>query len=256
MKWLLIFAPILCAAQIHDQVEIRLAPGIPSEAVFVRYALSNGGIGGWIQPRPGQSSIIIDTAQSAVPASRIKALIYTPGCAMRTLDLPLRADTSAEYAFTCSPLPTIAITGVLTRFDRLYGHSVTLEPSYIARWASAFLGIANEIPPAIPVGEPVQLPSDGRFRISIPDLSRDPLAGAPENAGEIEIRATDATTGANIAQLIPSPSYRMRTRLGGLLIQPAYPVDITFAPCSVNPPQIHDANGFARRPAPSDACDR
>ena len=62
-------------------------------------------------------------------------------------------------------------------------------------------------------------------------------------------------TGAIIAQLVPTDPATLKTPMGGLKIRSEYPPGMVFAPCAANPPQVHDAIGFARRPARFDACD-
>ena len=90
----------------------------------------------------------------------------------------------------------------------------------------------------------------------MPDLSQDPLAGAPDHAGEIQIWASDKTTDRLIAQLIPVGLGLMTTRMGGLKILSEYPSELMFAPCLANPATLHDRVGFAVRPGSSDQCDR
>jgi hypothetical protein len=95
------------------------------------------------------------------------------------------------------------ITGTLARSDRLYGRAVKLQAKYVARWAQQFLGLGDDIVTDIPVGDAVYLPADGRFRLSVPNLSQDPLAGAPDHSGELQIWARDKTSEDMVAQLIP-----------------------------------------------------
>jgi hypothetical protein len=237
-------------------IEIKLPRGAISENVFVRYLLAGEEFGGWVQPHPGVSSYFISTTHEGRPATRIKALLYAPGCAIQTLDLPVSGSNNQQYFFICQPLPSVWIVGTLTRADRLYGREVKLQAKYVARWAQSFLGLGDSIVTTIPVGDVAYLSPDGSFSLSVPDFSQDPLAGAPDHLGELQIWARDKTSGDIVAQLIPAGPQIIKTRMGGLKIQTEYPSKTVFAPCAANPPRVHDAIGFALRPDPGDACDR
>jgi len=227
-----------------------------SESVFVRYLLAGEEFGAWVQPHPGVSSYFITTTHEGRPATRIKALLYAPGCAIQILDLPVSGSNNQQYSFICRPLLSVSIAGALTRSDRLYGREVKLQAKYVARWAQSLLELGDGIVTAIPVGDVAYLSPDGRFRLSVPDLSQDPLAGASDHPGELQIWARDKTSDDIVAQLIPAAPRAIKTRMGGLKIQSEYPSETVFAPCVANPRQLHDATGFALRPGASDSCDR
>ncbi len=180
------------------------------------------------------------------PASRIKAILYAPGCEIRVLDLYLSGPSAPQYAFECASLPSTEIQGVVKRTADAAKHPVRLEARYPARWAAPFLGIDRFIVTGIPVGEPVRLEADGRFRMVIPDLSQDPIAGA-ERDGELEIWARDEGTGAVVAELIPAEGGSTTAQRGRLRIQREYPQGISFAACPQNSQMNHDRFGFAIR---------
>ena len=244
------------AARPSHYIEIKLPRWVNSESVFVRYQLVGEVYVGWVQPHAGVSSYFISTTYEGRPVTRIKALLYAPGCAIQTLDLPASGSNNQQYSFVCQPLSSIGITGGLTRMDRLYGRQVKVQAKYVARWAQSFLESGNDIVTTIPVGDAAYPSPDGRFRLSVPDFSQDPLAGAPDHPGELQIWASDKTSDRLVAQLILARPAVMKTRMGGLKILSEYPSDLVFAPCVANPAPVHDANGFALRPGSSDFCDR
>jgi hypothetical protein len=106
------------------------------------------------------------------------------------------------------------------------------------------------------VGDVADLSAGERFRLSIPDLARDPLAGAADHAGEIQIWVRDKASGDDVAQLVPEASTGFATRMGGLKIQREYPPETVFAPCAL--PRslvlVH-RDGFTIRDF-KDPCDR
>jgi hypothetical protein len=265
VAWLLIALVLAvgdCSGQIprvqagpSHHVEIKLSREMTSDTVFIRYVLDRDNFGGWVQPRPGVSSYFISTTHEGRPATRIRALLYAPGCAIQTLDLPVLG-VNQQYDFICQPLPSVWIAGALTRSDRLYRHEVKLQAKYVARWAQPFFGFGSGIVTSIPVGSGAYPSADGRFRLSVPDLSQDPLAGASDHPGELQIWARDKTSDDIVAQLTPAAPQVIKVRMGGLKIQKEYLSEIAFAPCAVSPPQLHDKMGFALRPDAGDSCDR
>ena len=236
-------------------VEIKLPPEVLSETFFARYVLAGQDFGGWVRPLPGISSYGIGTTFEGRPVTGIKAILYAPGCAIQTLDLHLTGSDNPQFLFLCRPTRDIAIQGALILSERLYGHKVKLQAKYIARWAQSFLGLDDSFVTSIPIGDVAHLSADGRFRLVIPDLSQDPLARTPDHPGEIQVWAKDETSDAIVAKLIPTGPLFIKARMGGLKVRNQYPSEVVFAPCAANSAQRHDKEGFAMRPAISDACD-
>ena len=94
----LLLAAVCCAQTRY--LEIELSPEISSEKVFIRYRLDNEDLGGWVQPHPGVSAYWISTMREGQAATRIKALLHAPGCAIQTLDLPLSGTNNQKYSMT------------------------------------------------------------------------------------------------------------------------------------------------------------
>jgi len=255
--FLLLLAGI-CFAQPNPShhIEIKLAPAIISERVFIRYMLAGDDFGDWVQPRPGVSSYFISTTHEGRQATRIKALLYAPGCAIQTLDLSVSASTNPQYSFICQPLPNISIAGTLTGMDRLYNRDVKLQARYVARWAESFFELGPHILTAVPVGEAASVSPDGRFRLSVPDFSQDVLVGAPNLPGELQIWAIDKTSNQIVAELILSRPESLKTRMAGLKIQSEYPPELIFGFCAADYRRPHDAFGFAFRQDDTLACER
>jgi hypothetical protein len=184
-------------------ISIHIPDGVSSENVFIRYILAGEDIGGWVQARADVSSYVIATMHEGQAAARIKAIIYAPGCAIQTIDLPLSSSTNPPYSFLCQPLSSVRISGKLTQTERLSGREVKVQARYIARWAGDFLGLSAAIPLTIPAGDAVDLSADNSFQISIPDLSRDPRAGTSDHPGELEIWAKDKSENHRLKAVAP-----------------------------------------------------
>jgi hypothetical protein len=236
-------------------VAITPPESVKSENVFIRYILAGEELGGLVQPRPGVSVYVIGTTRGDSSAAGIKAVLYAPGCGIQTLDISLSNSDNPQYPFACLPLGSIGIAGKLVQTERLSGHEVKIQAKYVARWAQAFLGL-GDILVSIPVGDVVFLSAENTFRISVPDLVRDPLAGAADHPGEIQIWAGDKSTGDDIGQLIPAGHPAFKTRMGGLKIQGEYPRETVFAPCALpHSLVLIRRDGFRIRDF-NDPCDR
>jgi hypothetical protein len=267
LRWLAGFVGILillaafCSAQTPTPadpsryVEIKLPPEVISETFFARYVLAGQDFGGWVHPLPNISSYGISTTFEGSPVTGIKAILYAPGCSIQTLELHLSGADNPQFQFICQPMGNISIQGALILSERLYGRKVKLQAKYIARWAQSFLGLDESIVTSIPIGDMAYPSADGRFRLELPDLSQDPLAGTPDHPGEIQVWAKDETSDAIVAKLIPEEPLFLKARMGGLKVRNQYPSEVVFAPCAESSAQPHDRIGFAMRPALRDACD-
>jgi len=235
---------VACCAQTR-YLEIELSPGILSESIFIRYRLDSDDLGGWVQPRPSVSSYWISTLH----ATRIRALLYAPSCAIQTLDLPLSGSNNQKYSLNCQTLPKVVITGLLTRKELLAGREVNLQARYVARWAQPFFGFDPQLITTVPIGDVVNVSPDGHFKLQIPDFSED-------SPGEIQIWAREKFSDKIVAQLLPAGPQSIKTRMGGLKIQSDYPAEIVFVPCTEHPNRVQDAFGFTLRSNDADACER
>ena len=254
----------LCSGQVSSQppaspahyLEIKLPRGVISEKVFIRYLLSGEEFGGWVRPVPGVSSYFVGTTNLGRQATRIKALLYAPGCAIQILDLPVSESSNPQYNFACRPLPEVEITGTVPCKDRLIGRDVKLQAKYVARWAQSFLELGDGIVTTIPIGDMVEVSAEGRFRLPAPDFSQDPLAGTPDHPGDLQIWAIDKANNTLVAQLVPTEPAAIKARMGGLKIRSEYPSETVFARCATNWRLRHGVFGFAVRQDACDECDR
>ncbi len=236
-------------------VEIQIPAGVRSEKLFIRYVLAGDKVGGLIEPRSSVSSYIISTALAGGSATGIKAILYAPACAIQTLDVEFSSAVAARYPFVCRPLGIIPLSGKVLQPAPLYARNARVQVRYVARWARTFLGLSREVIPVIPVGGLVPVESDGQFRMDIPDLSRDPIAGAGEDSGELQISAREADSDVLLAKLVPTGPRAPVTRMGGLTVQSAYPAELAFAACGQMSSMPHSPEGFAIRGA-IDPCIR
>ena len=249
--------PSLCVAQApQTYLEIRLPNGVQSESVLIRYVVAGDDFGGWVKPQLGLPAYRISAIRNGAVASGIKAIVYAPGCGIETVDVAFPDAGNRDYNFVCRATGTVRVGGKVLQAELLSKHEVVLQAEYLAHWASAVLGLGGDLPLTIPLGEPVALGTEGRFELSVPDFATDP--GARARLSEIQIWAIDKSDGTNVAQLFPVTKPDAKTRVSGLRIQRAYPAEIAFSPCTVNPRDhvLHTREGFAIRPESPRPCER
>ena len=138
---LLFLAAAVCSAQ-PASVEVRVPTGVRSEAMFIRYILDDD-FGGWVEPRPGVSAYFL-TIRPGAPSPRFRALLYAPGCAIQTADLPVLSEAVPVYSFVCRPLRKIQLTATLNSSKWVPAHQIDLEVKYFAHWAQNSLSCPRE----------------------------------------------------------------------------------------------------------------
>ncbi len=223
-----------------------------------RYKVTGGsrGFSGWVVPEPQMSSYRVDHLPVG-PATRFKAILYSPGCALQVLDIAVNTVQEFKYLFNCDAVSPMNIQGRVIRVDRFTEHKVRIEAKYVALWAPAFYGSDDGSTTAIPLGSTAALSDAGYFWLPIPDFSSDKVAASEDHPGEIQFWAKDKVTGRTVAQLRVSPGNdrAQPTRFGGIPPLEIKSAQLEFVPCAANPVLLHDYFGFAVRPDVYDACD-
>jgi hypothetical protein len=227
-------------------VTIHLPQGVPSEKVYIRYILESEELGGTVAPRPGVMEYVISTARGEHAVALFKALVYAPGCAIQTVSLELSDQTNPRVDFVCEPAPSATIVGRFNQPERIGEHNVRLQLMYVARWAQAFLGL-GQVVVSFPLGDPVNVDAGERFRLTVPVLRTD--------GAEIQVRATDRTTGQDFGLIVPAANSEFSTRMGGLKMANAYPDEIVFMRCGNRTRTLIDRQALGQRQG-DDRCDR
>ena len=144
-------------------IAIDLPNEVRSESVFIRYMLAGEEIGGWVQPRPNVSAYVISTARGDSSVAGIKAVLYAPGCAIQTLDIPLSDSNNPRFAFLCRPLGGVGIALAGSHNPNASpGMKSNCKPDILPGWAQPFLGL-GDILVSIPVGDVAYLSADDHF---------------------------------------------------------------------------------------------
>jgi len=228
-----------------------------SSGFWGRYAICYGRnrIAGWTSPQNGEAHRIEGIFSG--PKTRIKGVLYAPGCALQTMDVSIKEARPYQYSFRCDPVPQTEIQGVTGPLDPLHrGHKVRIEAKYVALWAPAFFGYDDGTATEIPLAGESSVDEQGHFRLSIPDFRKDKLASSPNHAAEIRIWARDQNDDQVFAKLrLLSGDYKIQpTRFGGIPLDSIGSSLLEFATCYANPPAMRDEFGFSVRGLAENDC--
>ena len=231
--------------------------GTPTARVWGRYVVSDKTTvrAGWINPQDGEHTYAI-TRLSASNTSHVRGIVYSPGCVLQTFDIAIQELRSYQYSLRCEPVSQIEIHGSIPQLGRLYDYGVRIEANYVADWAPDFLQIRRRHHH----GDPVRRCGNPRrskyFRLPIPDLAQDKLAGSPIRGGEIRIFIRNQKSGQIVDQWrFTSKDPKLRRR--SLEVFPSALLNRSsglFTFCPARSVFAHDQFGFALRPEIEPAC--
>ena len=179
--------------------EVKLAPGVKSETVFISYSLRGApgsgvpGFGTTLRPQSGAQILEIPTLISGKTAHSLQALIIGRGCQIKIIDVPDLASSSGSADYDCVKLPTVEITGrVEAPADVLAGRA------YRVRISLQGLGSFLDYNLAF-----ASLDDNGVFHAQITDYSQDPACSpaAPNGGGYLSFYAEPVKGGEYGARL-------------------------------------------------------
>jgi hypothetical protein len=222
-----------------------------------RYAVCYGKsrIAGGASPPIGETNRIEGIFSG--PKTRIRGVLYAPGCALQTMDISVKESRLYQYAFRCDPLPQTEIQGATGPVDPLHrGHHMKIEAEYAALWTAEFLGYDDGTTSEIPLAGDSAVDEQGHFRLSIPDFAKDKVAGSPNHAAEIRIWARDQDDGRVFAnlRLLSGKNKLQPTRFGGIPVDSIGSSLLEFTTCYADPPAEHDRFGFTIRSELKNDC--
>jgi hypothetical protein len=203
----------------------------------VRYFLTGpfGGYGGAVPQADKDGAyripLFVDqkmerVAETGTPAEGLKIILYAPGCQFRVLSVNLAVSSVRDATFECSPLSTIKLRGVIPAYvaDDRRAHVAVL---YMADWDHQFFGFKDGFVDEFQVAE-APIDAAGRFEITIPDFSKDPVTAVMQDAYLEVLLTGDSHT----KLLLPTSDYVSRG--SELEILPHYDAEIEFHQLSLN----------------------
>jgi len=179
------------------------------ERLAIRYHLTGrfSGYGGYVRTERGTRMYAIPTVQDGQPAETLKAIVYAPDSRFVLIE---PHDLSTPLSITLQPQRMVPVSITIEPPIDLTG--LKLDATYLAPWAQDFFGYLDGPTPSFDVAS--ALPDrDGRFRLTLPDLTRDPAV----KDGEFDFLLRDAKSGNIRYRLTSVPARKPLTnaiRLG------------------------------------------
>lgn len=227
-----------------SRIAIVLPDKVPSESVWIRYLLTGKGGNSYIvTPQPHLRQYLIYRN----PAQEAKLAVYAPGCEFKAYTFPA-GNYDVSVPFSCQPLPTITLHGFVPPAEipasMFKGTNLLIAGELEADWVcdyflferrpgtSGIMGGGSCLGAPTPLGVVGELDpaKQGKFAITMPDFTRDPLfKGSPEvvrmgRFGVIEFALRDKTTGRALGVLKPEHA----STPSGLAVRGAYLEPVKF----------------------------
>jgi hypothetical protein len=213
----LLAAIVSAQTALGPQVRVRF-PDPGKQRVAAQYMfrktdgsyLQMGGAGGQIS-----GSLMIPMLADQ-PTDRVKARVWTLGCAVKAFDIAL-AGADVEVQFVCDPEKTVPFRG------RVAGPpgSSAIAAQYSSKCTSIWIEQRENGPCALPIfAATAKLESDGSFAIDLPDFKDDPILSSDSSAVfKFLVRMADG----NWRMVNPEGS-----KDPSIAVASSYPDDVTF----------------------------
>lgn len=256
--WLLLFvlASTGFAQNSSAFANLKIDFGRVTTHAWGRYVVSGDTVvqSGWVRTTGNVRDYVI-TRLPAGNDSRVKGVLYLPGCAVRTFDISIPEARDYQYLFSCEPIPQIQLRGSIPPLGKLYDDDVVIEAKCVIAWAG-FFGYDDGTTTEIPLGSAVTLDDETHFHLTIPDLSRDPLVNSANHEGQVRIFIRSQKTGQIIDQwrFVPKDSTVRVNRFGGIPVALIKPDSGVLSFCPIRSVLPHDGYGFAARPPANGDC--
>lgn len=222
------------------RITIKLPDNVPADAVWVRYALY-GREGGRISRgdtlEPTASHFEIFAVVGAAPAQEARVVLYAPGCQFAVFDINIDGDVVGQ--FRCEALPTKTVHGYLdpkkipsNTFSA--DKKLDIDGYFTADWVcglflqprrGANIGGGSCLGSGMRLGTIGQIdPAEGgKFNITIPDFTRDPVFHKTGGFGVIQLSLNERKLGRPLATIKAADSPEL-----GLNVQIEYPDPVVF----------------------------
>ena len=219
------------AAKPLEGFQISLPPGVKSEDVQIQYFLVTGPFGGYsslIGTKLGAREYVIPTNAEGKAADTLKAIVFVPGCRIKTISVATLENSTRRADFLCAPLPSSIFSGRIEEPQSLQGRDYAIEVDLLATWVMGFFGIGDGAAPVLHIAT-VTPSDDGSFRVQLPDLTKDAASNSFGADGSMfRFIAREKRTENILAWLQPAHAKSDLFRGSDLRPQTIYPDEIAF----------------------------
>lgn len=206
---------MIAAAAVALIIQLGTTGSASLDHLSISYQLTGpfGAVTDFVRTRPGVSGYSIPLAYEGTPADSVKVIVVSPTSRFVLLERdPETVETSEPITVTLDPQRMVAVPGkIVTPIDPA---GLQVEARYVAPWAMDFFGYLDGPVPTFDLGT-VPLEKDGTFRITLPDLSQDPVVRSRDDRREpstFELTVRDAKSRNIRYRLTPESGGPLRAR--------------------------------------------
>jgi hypothetical protein len=191
----------------------------------VRYYLTGafGGYGSFVRNPDKDGAYRIPLEQEGRRANTLKAILYAAGCQFTILSVDLKTNPTRSMTFECRQLPTIPLSGRISPPPSRPG-ALDVEVRYLSRWDHRFFGILDGPVELFSIGK-APLIAGGRFRLEIPDFSKDVVTRQMQDAS-LQVLVIEYSTSNLVEEVLPQLELRYQNT--GLRIWSDYGSEVAF----------------------------
>ncbi len=185
-----------------------------------------GGVGGFEAKPFGEDGLLLSTQYRQQRAKTLRAILYSPGCALQVIRAENLQTAPREADFICQPLAQIRLGGKIDMTEIPDKGDLEVRVQYVAPWSHAFFGIMDGMVMTLDAGTSTVLP-DGSFVINLPGFAADPISS---NLGRDAyfFLTMRMKTSWNLVALLEVEAPLSATPNGDLTLEDAYPVPVHF----------------------------
>jgi hypothetical protein len=214
-------------------VFITLPRNIPSETVQIAFFSIGpfGGYGGYNTRQSGVTSYQIPAVVDGKAASEIRAIVYSPGCAIKTFVIPLNRLPLVWRDFECQRVDTVRLLGQIAPQDFARHANAELVFTYMAQWSHEFFGIGDGAITQFELAK-VAPTADGTFDVELPVIRRED-SGTPSQS-TVCLMLRDSKTLNPVAFNLELDNAKLRSQEGCLQTRSTYPIGLKFTATRFN----------------------
>ena len=208
-------------------VFIILPSNIPSESVQIVYHSIGpfGGYGGYTAPQSGVTSYKIPAVIGGKAATEVRAIVYSPRCAIKTFVIPLNGNHLAWREFECQRVDVVRLSGQVEEHELSRRANAELVVTYMARWSHGFFGIGDGAIAQLELAKTAPT-ADGRFSVELPIFRQEDSRTAPQSTVCLMMR--DSKSLNPIVFNLEPDNAELRSQERCLQVRDTYPTGLKF----------------------------
>lgn len=211
-----------------DPIRVVLPRSVKTGTCQLRYFLVGpfGGYGGFARPKLDASEFEIETVHEGEAVQRLQIILSCSGYQIETMAFnPLPDMGGRTVRVDPKPLGTVRFRGMVRGLTLQQVQVLYVDVDYTPSWICDFFRLPDCLLDAWTVAS-VELETDGRFSVALPDFTRDATVRSFKRPGEFAFRIRDQKTGDPLFELKAAGSDSRRW--GSVPVADSYPGEQMF----------------------------